>query len=105
MKSKWKHVSKVYINLLTNNKEDEKENSKLNNLNYLIMYLINSVPIPDVESNVAFYIPCNDPSKNLITLPYPKLEGFSIEDDLYELFFFEIHEKALEFPARMWYIL
>ena len=40
--------------LLTNNKEDEKENCILNNLNYFIIYLINSNPIPDVESNVVF---------------------------------------------------
>ena len=50
--------------LLIENKKDLKENGDLNKLNYLIMYLINSVPIPDVERKVAFYIPHTDPSKN-----------------------------------------
>ena len=63
-----------------------KEKDNLNQLNYLIMYLINSVPIPDVEGVLDFNIPHNDPSKNRITLTCPKLEDFKVKDNLYELF-------------------
>ena len=72
--------------LLIKNKEDKKENSKFDKLNYLIMYLIHSIPIPDVESDVTFYIPHNDPSKEMITLTYPKLEDFKAKGNLSELF-------------------
>ena len=69
--------------LLIKNENLLKEESKLS---YLIMYLINSVPIPDVENNVDFYIPHTDPSKNWITLISPKLEDFKTKENLYELF-------------------
>ena len=74
--------------LLIENKKDLKENGDLNKLNYLIMYLINSVPIPDVERKVAFYIPHNNPLKNWITLTCPKSEDFKVKDNLKELFLF-----------------
>ena len=71
--------------LLIKNKED-LENSKLDKLSYLIKYLIYSVPIPNAESNVVFYIPHTDPLKNSITLAYPKLEGCKVKDNFCELF-------------------
>ena len=65
------------------NKDLLKEESKLI---YLIKYLINSVPIPDIESNVVFYIPHTDPSKQHIKITNPNLDAFKAKDNLYELF-------------------
>ena len=69
--------------LLIQNKDLLKEESKLI---YLIKYLINSVPIPDIESNVVFYIPHTDPSKQHIKITNPNLDAFKAKDNLYELF-------------------
>ena len=69
--------------LLIQNKDLLKEESKLI---YLIKYLINSVPIPDIESNVVFYITHTDPSKQHIKITNPNLDAFKAKDNLYELF-------------------
>ena len=53
-----------------------KENNDKNLLNNLIMHLINSVPIPEIETAVQFYIPYN--KDNEIILKYPKLNDLNI---------------------------
>ena len=53
-----------------------KENREKNELNNLIMHLINSVPIPEIETSVQFYIPYNNDNK--IILKYPKLNDLNI---------------------------
>ena len=53
-----------------------KEKKEKNELNNLIMYLINSVPIPEIETSVQFYIPYN--KHNKIKLKYPKLNDLNI---------------------------
>ena len=47
-----------------------------NEINKLIMHLINSVPIPAIETSVLFYIPYN--KTNQIILKYPKLNDIKI---------------------------
>ena len=47
-----------------------------NEINKLIMHLINSVPIPAIETSVQFYIPYN--KTNQIILKYPKLNDIKI---------------------------
>ena len=50
--------------------------TKKNEINKLIMHLINSVPIPAIETAVQFYIPYN--KTNQIILKYPKLNDLKI---------------------------
>ena len=69
-----KCLQSIYFFLIDNieNIKDIKEKAKLNNL---IMHLINSVPIPDIESRVHFYIPYF--SKG-IELKCPKLNDLKV---------------------------
>ena len=52
----------------------EKDQNEL--INKLIMHLINSVPIPEIETMVQFYIPYNN--EDHITIKYPKLNDLKI---------------------------
>ncbi len=52
----------------------EKDKNEL--INKLIMHLIKSVPIPEIETMVQFYIPYN--KENHITIKYPKLNDLKI---------------------------
>ena len=51
-------------------------NEKKELINEFIMHLINSVPIPEIETMVQFYIPYN--SRNEIKIKYPKLNDINI---------------------------
>ena len=79
-------LQSIYHLLIDNidNVKDIKEKSKIN---YLIMHLINSVPIPEIETNVLFYIPYY--SKG-IELKCPKLSDLKVMNtklsDLLKLF-------------------
>ena len=79
--SKYPYVKEMKIclqsiyNLLINNidnTKDIKEKSKINNL---IMHLINSIPIPEIETNVLFYIPYYNKG---IELKCPKLSDLKV---------------------------
>ena len=52
----------------------EKDKNEL--INKLIMHLIKSVPIPEIETMVQFYIPYN--KENHLTIKYPKLNDLKI---------------------------
>ena len=61
------------------NKKLEKQEIKKNKsdlINKLIMHLIDSVPIPEIETMVQFYIPYNKANK--ISIKYPKLNDLKI---------------------------
>ena len=60
------------INHQNPNLNDPKEKSKIN---YLIMHIINSIPIPDIESRVHFYIPYFSQG---IELKCPKLNDLKV---------------------------
>ena len=61
--------------LISEKKEKNKKNKK-ELINEFIMHLINSVPIPEIETMVQFYIPYN--TKNEIKIKYPKLNDLNI---------------------------
>ena len=81
-----KCLQSIYFFLIDNieNIKDIKEKEKLNNL---IMHIINSVPIPDIETRVHFYIPYFSTG---IELKCPKLNDLKIMNtklsDLLKLF-------------------
>ena len=52
----------------------EKDKDEL--INKFIMHLINSVPIPEIQSMVQFYIPYN--KENCLKIKYPKLNDLKI---------------------------
>ena len=87
--------------------KDESLKEPTNKLNYLIMHLINSVPIPDIETNVHFYIPYFSEG---IGLKCPKLGDLNIMnsticdllkifsiDNIITIFRFLIFEKKILF--------
>ena len=73
-----KCVQSIY-NLIKNDKDSSKEK---NYLNKLIMYLINSIPIPDIHSNVIFYVPYYPEG---IEIGCPKLNDLKMNTNLSSL--------------------
>ena len=73
--------------LLVNNIDDLKDIKEKTKLNNLIMHLINSIPIPDIETTVQFYIPYYSRG---IELKCPKLNDLKVMNtrlsDLLKLF-------------------
>ena len=94
-------------NLIINNNEKLNDNSEKNIINHFIMHIINSVPIPDMESRIQFYLPYY--SKG-IELKCPKLNDLKIMntsiaelfrlfsiDNIINIFRFLIFEKKILF--------
>jgi len=73
-----KCVQSIY-NLIKNNNDSSKDK---NDLNKLIMYLINSIPIPDLYSNVIFYVPYYPEG---IEIRCPKLNDLKMNTNLSSL--------------------
>ena len=73
-----KCVQSIY-NLIKNDNDSPKEK---NNLNKLIMHLINSIPIPDIYSDVIFYIPYYPEG---IEIRCPKLNDLKMNTNLSSL--------------------
>ena len=69
-----KCLQSIYYLLTEKREESDKKNNEL--VNKLIIHLINSVPIPEIETIVQFYIPYNE--ENHITIKYPKLNDLKI---------------------------
>ena len=69
-----KSLESIY-NLIIINNENLKDTKEKNKINYLIMHLINSIPIPDIESRVQFYIPYFNKG---LELKCPKLSDLKI---------------------------
>ena len=65
-----KCLQSIYYILKHNLKDDSSSD-----LNNLIMYLINSVPIPEIQTRVKFYIPYYSKGIKLI---YPKIQDLSV---------------------------
>ena len=82
-----KKCLQTIYNLIINNTEKLNEDSEKNIINHFIMHIINSVPIPDMESRIQFYLPYY--SKG-IELKCPKLNDLKIMNtsisDLFKLF-------------------
>ena len=70
-----KCVQSIY-NLIKKDNDSPKEK---NNLNKLIMHLINSIPIPDIHSNVIFYLPYYPEG---IEIRCPKLNDLKMNTNL-----------------------
>ena len=74
-------------NLIINNNDKLNDEKEKNKINYFIMHIINSVPIPDMETRIQFYLPYF--SKG-IELKCPKLNDLKIMNttisDLFKLF-------------------
>ena len=70
-----KCVQSIY-NLIKKDNDSPKEK---NNLNKLIMHLINSIPIPDIHSNVIFYVPYYPEG---IEIRCPKLNDLKMNTNL-----------------------
>ena len=81
-----KCLQSIYC-LLKKNNENLKDSNERLKINYLIMHIINSVPIPDIESRVQFYLPYFNKG---IELKCPKLDDLKIMNtsisDLLKLF-------------------
>ena len=73
-----KCVQSIY-NLIKNDNDSPKEK---NNLNMLIMHLINSIPIPDIHSDVIFYVPYYPEG---IEIRCPKLNDLKMNTNLSSL--------------------
>ena len=69
-----KCLQSIYC-LLINNNENLKDSEDLFKINYLIMHLINSVPIPDIETRIQFYLPYFNKE---IELKCPKINDLKI---------------------------
>ena len=76
-----KCLQSIY-NIIINNVENLNSPSESSIINNLIMHLINSVPIPDIESKVHFYIPFY--SKG-VELKCPKLGDLKMNSTISEL--------------------
>ena len=76
-----KCLQSIYTIIIHNN-ENLKNPSENSKINYLIMHLINSVPIPNIESKVHFYIPYF--SKG-IDIKCPKLSDLKMNSTISEL--------------------
>ena len=76
-----KCLQSIY-SIIINNVENLNSLSENSKINYLIMHLINSVPIPVIESKVHFYIPYF--SKG-IELKCPKLSDLKMNSTISEL--------------------
>ena len=81
-----KCLQSIYT-LIINNSENLNDSKENNILNDLIMHIINSVPIPDIETRIHFYIPYFNEG---IELKCPKLSDLKIMNstipDLLKLF-------------------
>ena len=82
-----KKCLQTIYNLIINNNEELNDDINKNIINHFIMHIINSVPIPDMESRIQFYLPYF--SKG-IELKCPKLNDLKIMNtsiaDLFKLF-------------------
>ena len=101
-----KCIQSIY-QLITKNSQNLNEQKNKNELNYLIMHIINSVPIPDMKTRVQFYIPYFSEG---IKLKCPKLNDLKIMnttisdllhifsiDNIINIFKFIIFEKKILF--------
>ena len=69
-----KCLQSIY-NLIIKNNDNLKDTNEKNKLNYLIMHIINSVPIPEIKTTVQFYIPYFSEG---IEIKCPKLNDLKI---------------------------